>query len=136
MSLAPSPAFSEYVGVPYVDHGRSPEGWDCYGLVYYISRHVLGLPVPSYLNAYPDAEDCPHVRSAIEYHAKEWREVQRGEIAQGDTLVFNICGMPIHCGLAFSRELMLHCLAGHETVFDRIDGARWRSRIAGVYRWT
>lgn len=135
MSHAHSQAFSKYVGVPYIDHGRGPEGWDCYGLVYYLNNFVMRRPVPSYFDSYPSALDDDHVVSAIAYHCREWTEVPREQIATGDTLVFNITGLPVHCGLVFDAGRMIHCLKGHETVIESFDSYAWNKRIAGVYRW-
>jgi len=118
-----------------VDHGRGPDGWDCYGLVYYLNNFILRRPVPSYFDAYPSAVDESHVQSAILYHSREWVEVELADIQRGDTLVFNVMGLPIHCGLAMNSTQMLHCLTGRETVVESFRAPTWNKRIAGVYRW-
>lgn len=135
MNLGPFPECSKYVGVPYVDRGRGPDGWDCYGLVYYVNNFHLGRPVPSYWLSYPSATDDDHVQSAIAYHCREWVEVERGDIAVGDTLVFNLHGLPVHCGIVYDAGRMLHCLAGRETVLERFDSYAWTKRLQGVFRW-
>lgn len=135
MSPARFPAFSSYIGVPYVDHGRGPAGWDCYGLVYYLNNFVLGRAVPSYFDSYPSARDDDHVISAIAYHCREWIEVDREQMEAGDTLVFNLAGVPIHCGLVCDESRMIHCMAGHETVIESFQSFAWNKRLVGIFRW-
>jgi cell wall-associated NlpC family hydrolase len=39
---------NDYVGVPYVENGRSRAGWDCWGLVIAIYRERLGIALPDW----------------------------------------------------------------------------------------
>ncbi|HVQ51042.1 MAG TPA: NlpC/P60 family protein [Mycobacterium sp.] len=141
MSRAPSPAVSEsvgtelagYVGVPYLEHGRTPAGWDCYGLVYYLSRRYLHHAVPSYSLSYTDANSAD---DAFAEHVPEWQRLTVGEAEPGDVLVLNCIGLPVHCALVVGAGTMLHCMRGRATVLERFTSAAWSRRIEGAYRWT
>ena len=133
MSLELSRVASDYIGVPFVEHGRTPEGWDCYGLVYYLSRRYLHLNVPSYSLSYTD---CDHADDAFAEHVGEWHGVQLADMQPGDVVVLNVEGLPTHCGLLLGDAGMLHCMHGRDTVRERIDSWHWSHRIAGAYRWT
>lgn len=39
---------NDYVGVPFVENGRTRDGWDCWGLVLAVYRDRLGLELPDY----------------------------------------------------------------------------------------
>jgi murein DD-endopeptidase len=41
--------FDQFVGIPYVAHGRDYAGADCWGLLYLFYRDVLGVQIPSYV---------------------------------------------------------------------------------------
>jgi cell wall-associated NlpC family hydrolase len=126
---------SDYVGVPYLDHGRTPAGWDCYGLVYWLNSERLGRAVPSYSGRYSDAERVTEVSSLLRDEMRAWRAVARDALEPGDTLVFTLGGEPLHCGLALDGAVMLHCLRGRNTVREPFDGMAWARRLVGVYRW-
>lgn len=44
---------NQYIGVPYKSLGRSPDGWDCYGLVRHLFAEHLGVTLPDW-KADPD----------------------------------------------------------------------------------
>lgn len=133
MSRAPFPAAFDYVGVPYLEHGRTPARWDCYGLVYYLSRRYLHHNVPSYLLSYVDAESAD---GAFIEHLGEWQRVELPAVELGDVLVLTVVGQPTHCGLVVSDDAMLHCMRARDTVLERFASPAWARRIEGAYRWT
>lgn len=126
---------ADVVGIPYLDHGRSNKGWDCYGLVCWMLQHEFGLRVPSYTMSYTKADDLESSGSAFEYHKGEWVHVERGTEQYGDVIVLTLGGSPVHCGMVLEPGRMLHCLAGRETCVERYDGHAWANRIEGIYRW-
>lgn len=125
-----------YIGIPWVDKGRSFDGWDCYGLVYCISRRDLGRLVPSYVLGYTSSMHDESVAEALHFYSQEWANVTQAKREIGDVLVFMLGGVPVHCGLVVNDELMLHCFKGRETVLEPFVSAAWRQRVEGVYRWT
>jgi cell wall-associated NlpC family hydrolase len=136
MNLEHSPVFFEWLATPYKDRGRDLRGWDCWGLVYFISRTYFRRMVPSYLDAYESAEQGKSVASAIWTHSPAWLRLPDDEAPlTGDVVVFNLGGSPIHCGMVAKPSHMLHCLEGRDTCLERYDTAGWRDRVEGTYRW-
>jgi len=122
-----------FIGVPYVSGGRDPGGWDCWGVVHYVSRHVFDRELPSYAD-YNDASERDEVGPIFQREALvDWLPVS--EEQPGDVVVFRILGLPTHCGLVIDPPLMLHCLKGRATVLESYRALLWRNRIEGFYRW-
>lgn len=123
---APSPLASSVVetalaleGAPYRYGGRSPAGFDCSGLVYYVfSRHGIELP------------------ATAESQWEVGRSVGRDEIAAGDLVFFVTSGRSIsHVGIAIDGESFIHAPNSNSVVrVDRLDDSYWSRRIAGARR--
>jgi cell wall-associated NlpC family hydrolase len=81
----------KYIGVPYVYGGRSPKGFDCSGLVWYIYRqHGIELPDSSWKQA------------------KGGMKVSRDEMLPGDLIFFQRNGRVNHVGLYIGDGVMIH----------------------------
>jgi cell wall-associated NlpC family hydrolase len=81
----------KYIGVPYKYGGRSPNGFDCSGLVWYIyKQHGVSLPDASYKQA----------SSGV--------KVKRGDLVPGDLIFFQTNGRIHHVGLYVGGNKMIH----------------------------
>ena len=122
--------------VPFVKHGRSWDGWDCWGMVNVAYRELRGVELPSFAGDYPDAGDTREGRACVEglirANMGDWRKVSAPE--PGDVVLLKIGGRPIHVGLMVGQRAFLHTEKKIGTVIERTDGAMWRDRIDGVYR--
>lgn len=56
--------WSEYIGLPFEDCGRGPNGYDCWGLVRRVYFDRLGLELPSYGEI--SARDLARIARAME----------------------------------------------------------------------
>lgn len=53
--------FNQYLQVPYVDGGRDPSGWDCWGKVRWIAHHDFAYPLfESFGHVHPDDKQSLH----------------------------------------------------------------------------
>ena len=124
----------DFVGIPYVPHGRDYMGADCWGILYLYYRDVLGTPVPSY-SAEMDAREFRHRaigQLIAEERKKHWRRVDTPQ--PGDCVLMRAGRDDSHVGVFLGQGRMLHSEGPDPSVIDRISDMRWRSRIAGFYQ--
>ncbi len=125
------------IRVPFMDKGRDWDAWDCYGMLCVFYREVLGVVLPSYVDDYQDAGECPESRKGLRdlmaANMGAWHRVDEPE--PGDGVLLLIGGRPIHVGLALGGGLMLHTEKRINTVIERLDSPMWAKRVEGFYRY-
>lgn len=117
---------AEYVGVPYVWGGTTPDGFDCSGFVQYVYRKE-GVPLPR------TSRQMAHAGDAVPARLSSLRE--------GDLMLFRgRNGVIDHVGLYAGRDRMLHSSSsGHGVRFDDLwseRGAYFRSHLVAARRVT
>lgn len=124
--------FADYIGIPFVEHGRTHRGVDCYGLVRLVLAEIYGLATTDFTD-YKSAKpkDCAGLFAGAKKSA-EWVVVPNPAI--GDVVLLNIMGMPAHCGVYAGNGDFIH--ASHETgvCMERLAAPLWAKRIGGFYR--
>lgn len=116
------------VGVPFVDRGRSEQGWDCWGLVVMAYKTCFGIDLP-----YGTDYTCNKRREAGEAlvdGAQEWEEVQLGKERSGDVILMRPC----HASLVLEKGKMLSCQEDYGTSIERFDNSVFKHKIIGIYR--
>lgn len=133
-----APWAATYIGLPWLAHGRSRAGVDCWGLVRLVLADVYGVALPSYAGlADLDGRDgWPSIEAAIAYGLAHWQEIPRVNAEPGDGVVLRLAGQPLHVGLiaGVAPLRMLHAWPGVGSCLDRLDALRWARRLAGFYR--
>jgi len=132
------PWVARYVGIPFVEHGRTPaEGLDCWGLCRLVWKEHFGIEVPSYTETYRTTREGEEVARALrsELPATPWRTIPRAEARLGDGLLFRLAGYPMHVGLFLEGDQFLHADPRAGTVIDRLSAPWWERRLLGVYRY-
>ena len=128
---------NDYIGIPFVDHGRSTAGWDCWGLVWHVLHKHYSKILPSFGAAYERAEDGQEIAALIDY-SRPLLGAQRVEQPQsGDLALLTFRGHPCHIGIyleAAGQGWLLHVLPHTGTVLDRVDSIRNNRRLEGYYR--
>lgn len=124
----------QFIGIPYVPHGREYTGADCWGIVFLYYRDVLGSPIPAYsaemeVRAFKNRDIGPLMAAEREKH---WRTVE--EPQTGDCVLMRAGRYDSHVGIYLGQGRMLHSEGPEPSVIERINGMRWRNRISGYYR--
>jgi cell wall-associated NlpC family hydrolase len=78
----------KYLGIKYVYGGKTPNGFDCSGLVQWIFIHDMGIA------------DCPRTATQQLFWSKLQR-ISRSDVAAGDLTYWG--GIPAHIGIAISN---------------------------------
>ena len=105
------------ISVPFVEHGRSYDGWDCWGIVCVGYRDVLGIKVPDYGEYYETTNAFRALRAA--FNARRDAEWQSCNRRLGAVAVILRKNLPIHAGLVIGKRDILHCEQTVGTVIDR-----------------
>ncbi|SNS00456.1 NlpC/P60 family protein [Humidesulfovibrio mexicanus] len=130
-----------YVGVPYLEEGRTASGCDCYGLVRLVQWQERGIAMPELSHLAYRKRATPEERIALGESIKAydaaavgWTLLQPGEPMREFDVIWLRHGGPIHFGVAIDRRTMLHVEEGADAVLERLDTVQWKNRILGVYR--
>lgn len=126
---------ARYVGVPFVDHGRDPLGWDCWGLYRFVGAEVGLGDNPSYAEAYDRADGAgtARVAAAIEAHLGKWQRLPSP--VAGSAVLFRRFGQAFHVGFALNNREMLHVtreLTGG-TAIEPFDTIIWSRLLDGAF---
>ena len=117
--LRASQLAKQQLGTPYVFGGRSPQGFDCSGLVYYVYGQ-LGVSLP---------------RTA-EAQFSRLPKVSREGLQPGDLVFFN--GDPgglMHVGVYIGDDWFVHAPGvGKMVTGARLDNVYWKSHYIGAGR--
>lgn len=126
---------NSYVGVPFLRHGRDPQGWDCWGVLFWCYRKHFGVRLPSYTVRYDTTKDAAHLAQVISGELMPWRELKgREKPVLGDVVLMRRGRHPSHVGLVIEPPRMLHVTSRIATQFQDYDGLVWGPRVVGIYR--
>lgn len=124
----------QFIGVPYVPHGREYTGADCWGILFLYYRDVLCTPVPAY-SAEMEAREFHRVDIGPLIDDERERHWKAVDVPQpGDCILMRAGRHDSHVGIFLGQGRMLHSEGPHPSVIDRIGDMRWRNRISGYYR--
>lgn len=124
------------IAVPFADHGRGWNGWDCWGLVRLAYREVLEVDLPAWSEGYDDAGETPAGRDQVARLIAAGRVgwIRTAPPGPGDVLLLNLRGRPLHVALALWHGRFLHTESRTGTVIERLAAPLWARRLEGSYR--
>lgn len=130
---------ADYVGLPYLEKGRTRAGVDCWGFVRLILAEVAGQSLPDYSDAYTRPGDQTSVAAAVESGLRDgWQQVDRPQAL--DLLILRIAGRPWHCAAMLNAAMFIHVPPpgrdGRQQLscIERLDSPQWARRIGGFWR--
>ena len=122
-----------YIGIPYLEHGRTHDGCDCWGLVRLVLAEVFLHEVPSLTNDYGPVEASVTARLIDQTSAGiDARRV--ADPLPGDIAVIRVLGVPSHVGVIVGPWHVLHVKRGTQAIVERLDVNHMSNRIEGYYR--
>lgn len=123
-----------YVGIPFLDRGRTFAGVDCWGLVRLVYRGELGVELPAYESLYRTVDERTGVEllELVERKRGAWQQVEAPETF--DLVLLRIAGVPCHVGVALPGGRMIHCARGADSRIESYRGPKWAPRVEGFYR--
>ena len=129
-----------YVGIPFLDFGRSRSGCDCWGLVRLVYEEVARILLPTYgeISAYDIVRVAREFRLATSNVSEIWRNVQAEPRRELDVVVMKSLDepgtVPWHCGVMVDPMRVLHTEPHTGSVAPAISHPTVASRVIGIYR--
>jgi len=120
----------KYVGIRFVDHGRTIDGVDCWGLVRLLMANERGIDLPSYGEI--SATELMLVTKTIMQDANKepWHSVTRPQAFD----VVLMRGKPLHVGIMVTDKHVLHVEEATASVLLPLSHAAIKPRILGYRR--
>lgn len=132
MNLRPRD-FEPFVGIPWLDGGRTREGADCWGLFWLVYRDLLGIELPSYSEDYTSALDRIIIRRLVDGKPDYWLRVNTPE--PGDGAVMHLINRA-HIGVVVGDGRLLHIEKGSGAVIESYTSLKISNMLEGFYRYT
>lgn len=123
---------NRWVGIPYKECGRGPDGYDCLGLFLAIQKERFDRELPD-----PACTMLEAVKNNVVESLKPLARHIRvpGEVREGDALLFAVGQRTLHLGYAVSSYDMLHVEKyGLGSVVEKWNGGKWLPSFRGAYR--
>jgi len=123
----------KYLEVPFLLHGRTWQGADCYGLLMLYFATELGITVKDYIGTVRTKDDLTNNDLCLDNSDDEWLPVSLDDIQPNDILLLrNQSEKPNHVGVVIDPGHFLHTLDGAGAAVSKIP--TWRHRMVTAYR--
>lgn len=120
----------------FKNKGRNYDYCDCYGIIFLAYRDIINVELPCFINDYVDAGDTKASRQVINdvilLQKHNWNGVIKPQAM--DVVLFRFGDTETHVGLMIDKKQFIHCEKIINTVIERIDSAKWKKRVEGIYR--
>ena len=127
------PWVSEYIEIPFEDHGRTRSGCDCYGLLRLVLNEQFGHTLPEFGNGYSDFGDRDTEARLIEEGLPLIGAHLVPLPAEGDIVLLEYFGTASHVGVYLGHHRMLHTERGKGTHIADLATPHYEHRIVGYY---
>lgn len=124
--------WNKYIGIPYLDKGRTAEGVDCWGLACLVYKQEFDITLPSYTEEYEN-EDIKRISETIARYKENWEPTK--EPKPGSLILFRIMGAEMHVGVYLGDNKFIHSREGRDVVQERVDSTQWANRVVGYFNY-
>jgi len=124
--------YDKYIGLRYLDNGRTESGVDCWGLARLFYKQEYGIDLPSYSEEYSGGTDA-RILQVVELYRDNWEESAEPEA--GDLCLFNMLGEPMHVGVYVGNNKFLHSRRGSDSVIESLNNIKWKNRFVAFYKY-
>jgi len=125
---------TDLIGKPFVDGGRGPDEFDCWGLVKFIYQREMGINVPDYAIS---AFESDKINDTVQRDRKGWQEVE--VVQPGDLMFFSMDYLDQsfinHVGMSVGTGSFIHVIRGHNVSVSKLRNHFWSMRYKGAVRW-
>lgn len=122
-------SFIDLLGKSFVNGGRGPEEYDCYGLATEVFRR-FGIELPDYRIS---CEDYSRIDSTIEEEKSRWIRCERPETPSIVVMRFN-SRLYNHVGVYIGDGKFIHTAKKTGVRIENIGSMYWKHRIEGYYK--
>ncbi len=126
--------FEAFLGIPFLDHGRTRAGCDCWGLLRLIYAERLGIDLPSFAEGYVTSADRAAIAGLIAGHLDGWTQIEDGSEQAFDGVLMRGFGGIGHVGIVVQPGLLLHVQSGCTSRMERYRTGALAARVRGFYR--
>lgn len=119
------------LGVPFVDGGRGPAGFDCWGLVLEVFRRC-GIELPDYRIC---CADMTGIDAKVDEERGAWTRCDEAALPVPALAVmrFNSPVLINHVGTYIGAGRFIHTAEKMGVNIDRVEHPYWRRHIEGFY---
>lgn len=128
----------QYIGIQFLEHGRSRDGLDCWGLVRLVYAERFGIMLPSLAEGYAAVDDAAGLADVVVQERSKsgyWEAISLDDCEIGDVALFRMSADLWHVGIMVAAGRMLHVWRRINTCIDRINTPMWTPRLFGVHRY-
>lgn len=125
----------KYLSIPFLLHGRTFEGCDCYGLLMLYFENELGIVIKDFIGKSTVRTDADRSNNilCLDNSEDEWLPVELDDIRPNDILGFRNKSITInHVGIVIDPRFFLHTFDSIGCAASKI--STWRSRLIAAYR--
>jgi cell wall-associated NlpC family hydrolase len=124
----------KYIGIPYIDHGRTFDGCDCYGLVRLFLENEFDIFLPDFW-AYESHQDHNAIVNLIDTNQQILTdEISKKEILPGDIVLYRYYNAARHIGVYIGNGLVLHTSSKTDSVCVPYESTKLKGKVYGFYR--
>lgn len=126
--------FDRYIGIPYLDRGRTIAGCDCYGLLRLVLLELRGRELPSFVEAYATAADRAALARLITAEMAPWQQIAFGQERPFDGVLMRAGRLLSHVGIVVEPGRLLHVSEGEDSRIERYRAPPLSHRVVSFYR--